>query len=101
MKLFHRVFEEKNIGVTIDWTQKWSEFKYAFVIGKLYYRKSLIDQKSTKSLFYQQMDESTDPVKVLTIQKMHVCSRKASVVLINEIIQGLGGCSCFWHNGNK
>ena len=71
------------MGVVVDRTPKCHPelagegIEYAWAIAKLFYRKSPIALKRSKSLFQLLVRDSTDNDKVLTIHKIRACSRKA------------------------
>ena len=71
------------MGVVVDRTPKCHPelagegIEYAWAIAKLFYRKSPIALKRSKSLFQQLVRDSTDTNNVLTLDKIQACSRKA------------------------
>ena len=84
------------LGITVDCTPKCHPelagegIEYAWAIAKMHYRRMPLDKKQTKDGFKNLVMESLDPIKVLFLERVRLCSRKAkNYMKLYKAIEGL------------
>ena len=89
------------LGITVDRTPKCHPelagegIEYAWAIAKLHYKRMPLDKKRTKAGFKNLVLESLDPIKVLTLERVRLCSRKArNYMKLYKAMEGLDTSDC-------